>query len=247
MLPVYHNRKSRTDAINNFRRLHGKQKLQFLWDYYKLPLAVLCITISIFIYSIYRHTSQKDTILYTALVNVAAGEELTQNLTEVFLESADFAPSKNICQLYPSLYLTDNIDSPYHAYTYASRMKILAAIDARQMDLVLMDKEAFDAFSQSGYLYSMDSFFSEKSVLYKILCPYFVKNTIILEDNSLDLYFDETAVYQSETETHFMGIDLSASPVVQKAGFRDTVYLGIIKNTAHQETIIKFLNYMYDL
>ena len=124
-------------------------------------------------------------------------------------------------------------------------MKILAAIDARQMDVALMDQEAFDAFSQNGYLYEMDCFFSEHTPLYETLKPYLAENTVILKDNSLDLYFDETAIYDAETETHVMGIDLSGSPVIQKAGFRDTVYLGILKNTLHKDAVIEFLQYLY--
>lgn len=245
MLPAYHTRISGAGALKNLRRLHGKQKLQFLWDYYKLPLAVLCIAVSVAAYSIYGHMTQKNTILYTALINVTAGEELRQNLTDAFLKSIDIDSSKYNCQLYTGLYLTEDMNSAYHAYTYASRMKILAAIDARQMDVALMDQEAFDAFSQNGYLYEMDCFFSEHTPLYKTLKPYFAENTVILKDNSLDLYFDETAIYDAETETHVIGIDLSGSPVIQKAGFRDTVYLGILKNTLHKDAVIEFLQYLY--
>lgn len=245
MLPAYHTGISGAGALKNLRRLHGKQKLQFLWDYYKLPLAVLCIAVSVAAYSIYGHMTQKNTILYTALINVTAGEELRQNLTDAFLKSIDIDSSKNNCQLYTGLYLTEDMNSAYHAYTYASRMKILAAIDARQMDVALMDQEAFDAFSQNGYLYEMDCFFSEHTPLYETLKPYFAENTVILKDNSLDLYFDETAIYDAETETHGIGIDLSGSPVIQKAGFRDTVYLGILKNTLHKDAVIEFLQYLY--
>ena len=29
----------------NLRTLHGRKKVQYIWDYYKLPLAVLCIVL----------------------------------------------------------------------------------------------------------------------------------------------------------------------------------------------------------
>ncbi len=240
MLPVHQIQTSAADTLKKFRRLQGKQKIQFLWDYYKLPLAGLCIAVSLAAYSIYGHMTHKDTVLYTALVNVAAGEELMHNLTTAFLEAAGTDPSKNTCQLYTGLYLTDDPGSAYHAYTYASRMKILAAINARQIDLVLMDQEAFDAFSQNGYLYETNLFISEHTPLYETLEPYFAENTVILEDNA------SAAIYHAQTETQVMGIDLSASPVIQKAGFSGTVYLGILKNTAHKETVLEFLQYLYD-
>lgn len=39
-----------------------------------------------------------------------------------------------------------------HEYAYASKMKLFAAINAKQLDLVLMNREAYDLCSQSGFL-----------------------------------------------------------------------------------------------
>ena len=92
--------------------------------------------------------------------------------------------------------MTDDENNIYHEYTYASRMKILSTIDAEQLDVVLMDREAFDAFSQKGYLSNLDELLAEEApALHQQLAPYFVTNTVILEDNSEDLLFDDSAVY----------------------------------------------------
>ena len=139
----------------NLRTLHGRKKVQYIWDYYKLPLAVLCIVLYAAGYMLYGRITHKDTVLYAALVNVAAGEDLTQELTGDFLDYLNLNPSKNELELYTGLYLTDDETNQYHEYTYASRMKIQAAIDGELMDVVLMNREAFDAFSQSGYLYDL--------------------------------------------------------------------------------------------
>ena len=45
----------------------------------------------------------------TALVNVAAGEDLTQELTGDFLDYLNLNPSKNELELYTGLYLNNNI------------------------------------------------------------------------------------------------------------------------------------------
>ena len=55
-------------------------------------------------------------------------------------------------------------NSEYHPYTYATKMRILGAIDAEQLDLVLMDREAFDAFSQNGYLTDLQALLSEEAL-----------------------------------------------------------------------------------
>ncbi len=241
------NKAARTAAKENLSRLRGRKLLQYLWDYYKLPLAILCITAFAAISILHSRLTRKDVVLYTALVNVTAGEELTEKLDGRFLKSQNINTSKNMLYLYTGLYLTDDADSAFYAYTYASRTKILAAIDAEQLDVVLMNKEAFDSFSQNGYLCSLDELLAQESpALYPVLKPYLAENIVILEDYQIDLYPDDSADFPARTEEHLMGLDLSASPIIRDAGFEDTVYLGILKNSPRKAAAAAYLQYLYE-
>ena len=241
-----------SEARPYMQSLHGKAKLrfclQYLWDYYKLPLATAAIALYIALYAVYGHFTHKDTVLYAALVNVAVGETLTEELSSRFLTAQNLNTNANTFRLYSGLYLTDDENNIYHEYTYASRLKILASIDAEQLDVALMNKEAFDAFSQNGYLSDIDELLAEEvPALHQQLAPHFVTNTVILEDNSEDLLLDGSAVYHAETESYPMGLDLSASPMIQKGGFQETVYLGIIKNSPRIHTVFDYLEYLFKL
>ena len=153
--------------------------------------------------------------------------------------------SKNELKLYTDLYLTDDELNAYHEYTYASRMKILASIEGKQMDIVLMNREAFDAFSQNGYLHDLDSFLSaEDPDLYRALEPSLVSNIVILEDNADDMALDDSLSYSALTQEHRFGLNLSESPYVEQAGFGDTVYLGIVANTPRTEAVMSYLRYL---
>ena len=55
-------------------------------DYYKFAFIVAGILLHILFYIISGHSLHKDSILYIAMVNFAPGEEMTQNLTDGFLE-----------------------------------------------------------------------------------------------------------------------------------------------------------------
>lgn len=223
-----------------------KQKLQYIWDYYKLPIAIICIATYIVIYIIYGHYTHKDTTLYTALVNVTAGENLTDRLSNDFLQSQNIDTTKNTLNLYSNLYLTSDKDNIYHEYTYASRVKILATIDSEQLDIVIMNKEAFDAFAQNGYLCNLDRLLAkEEPKLYEKLKPFLVKNISILEDNAMDLIFDDSLTYSAKTEKYSMGLDLSASPAIQEAGFGETIYLGVIKNTPRKDVVMEYIKYLF--
>ena len=222
-----------------------RKKIQYIWDYYKFPLVVLCIFLYVIGYFLYGHFTRKDTILYTALVNVSASESLTRQLSTNFIPYIKEDSSKKELQLYTGLYLTDDENNPNHEYTYASRMKILASIDGEQLDVVLMNKESFDAFSQNGYLYNLEELLSnEYPALYEKWKPYLVTNTIILEDNSTDVQLDSSISYQAVTEEAPTGLAISQTGLLHDAGFSDTVYLGIVANTSRADTAVHYIQYL---
>lgn len=228
------------------RDLHGAQKIQYIWDYYKLPLALLAIVLYVIVYILYRHLTYKDTILYTALVNVNAGETLTEQLAEGFLEVSGIDTSKNKLHVYADLYLTDDENNAYHEYTYASRMKILASIDGELFDVVLMNQEAFDAFSQNGYLCNLDELLADENPdFYNDINPFIVNNIYIEEDNSFELIFDSSIPYNTVSEEYPMGLDLSQARLIKQAGFGETVYFGIIENSPRKETAVAYLKYLF--
>ncbi|MCM1189760.1 MAG: hypothetical protein NC541_10760 [bacterium] len=230
----------------NLTALHGRKRLQYIWNYYKFPLAVLCIVLYIAGYAAYRSITHKDTVLYTALVNVVAGADLTERLGENFVDYLDLDSAKYELTLYTGLYLTDDELNEYHEYTYASRMKILASIEGEILDVVLMNREAFDAFSQNGYLCDLGDLLSRESpALYERLAADLVNGIEILEDNSSDLIFDESTPYQAVTAEYPMGLDLSRSALIREAGFEDTVYLGIIANSPRLDAALAYLEYLF--
>lgn len=203
-----------------WKSLQGKQRVQYVWDYYKFPIAVALILIYIIGYNVYGHFSKKDIILYTGLVNVSVNDRLNEQLSAGFLEFMEEDISKKDVQLYTGLYLTDDPNDPNHEYTYASRIKILAAIDGEQLDVVLMNKEAFDAFSQNGYLCNLEELLQESAPdMTEELKPYLV------------------------TREYPAGLDLSQMNLFKQAGFEDTVYLGVIANSPRMDTAVEYINF----
>jgi len=230
----------------NRKTLKGTKRIQYIWDYYKFPLVISGILLYILAYTLYNHFTYKETVLYTALVNVNAGEDLTAGLSRDFLEYLNLNPSKSKIELYSGLYLTDDEQNAYHQYTYASRIKILAIIDGELLDVVLMNREAFDAFSQNGYLCALEDILPQAdSGLYDTVKSDFVTNITILEDNSIDRQFDSSISYSAVTEEHFYGIDLSHTKLIHNAGFKEPVYIGILANSPRVNTAIEYLRYLF--
>lgn len=226
------------------RRLKGRKKLQYLWDYYKLHFIVACILLYIFGYMLYGHFTQKNHVLYAAFINVAPSDAVTDRLSDSFLISRNMDLNKNAFYLYTGLYLTSDETNPYHEYTYASRIKLIAAIDSETLDIALMDQEAFDAFSQNGYLCNMEEFLSEADPeLYQDCHELLKDNIVILEDNAEETALDSSVSYIAETEEYPMALDISRTPLLKDAGFTEPVYLGIIKNTPRKEESAEYIRY----
>lgn len=213
--------KKTTPEKENFHNLHGFKKVEYIFDYYKLHMAVLLIILYITGYIIYGHFTHKDTILYTALVNVTAGESLTTQLSTDFLNYLETDTDKNDFHLYTGVYLTENQSNPHYEYTYASQAKILAAIESRQLDVVLMNQESFDTFSQNGYLCNLKELLSSSDAdLFEKLEPCIV--------------------------TPFTGLDvLALEGILKKAGFKEKVYLGVIENSPRKDRSVDYIKYLF--
>ena len=106
-----HFKKSSNEKWNSLSR---KQKVRYVWDYYKFPIAVCLICIYIVGYTVYGHFTKKEVLLYTALVNVSAGEQLTNELDGGFLDFLGADVSKTELELYTGISLTDDPDAPNH-------------------------------------------------------------------------------------------------------------------------------------
>ncbi len=218
-----------------------KQKLQYIWDYYKLPIffsfALICVLLSL----LHQRLHKKETILCLSFVNVSASDTLMEKLTDGFLAARKFNASRNKISLTSGLYLTEDATAAEHEYTYASRMKILGSINAEKMDVVFMNREAFDTFAQNGYLYNLEQLSlppASKACL--------VSNTHIIKDNATDVFLDKNTKYQAVTEDYLMGLKVNSCPVLKAAGFTDDLYLGIIKNSPRKKAAADYISYLFD-
>lgn len=231
-----------------FSQLHGWKKLGYIWDYYKLPIFLLCIALYAGGYLVYRQVTHRDVVLYTALANIAPGEEVKEELGNGFLTSREIDPKKNECYLYSGLYLTTEINAVDQQSAYASQMKVLAAIDGEEMDVALMDKNAFDMFAHAGYLCNISEFLSEKAAgLYQELEPFIESNVHILKDNATDAALNPEVKYESETEEFPMAINVSEASLIKKAGFNGKVYLGVIANSPRKDMAVDYISYLYGI
>ena len=236
-------------SLRTLRELKGKAKLRYILDYYKLPLILAGLLLYAAVWFAMRSLNQKENILFVGLINAVPSEEMMTALSDGYLDAMEYPESDFAVYLYRNLFLTADEASEYHAYSYASRMKILGAIDAQRLDIVLMNQEAFDAFSQNGYLEDLAGLIPGASgqyrELYDRIADSLQKNIYIREDNATDILLGTADEYWSVSSEGFFGLDLSAvSPLIQKEELTGNVYLGIIANSPRKEEALRYLEYL---
>ena len=118
-----------------------------IWAYYKLPIAIVLIVVYILGYAAYRHVTKKEDVLYLGLVNITAGSDLTEQLTTGFAEAQGLTKKQQV-DLLSGLLLSESAEEQY---VYASEMKLLGAVSAQRLDVVLMDEYARDRLLADDY------------------------------------------------------------------------------------------------
>lgn len=229
------------EALSNMS-LSGK--LGYVFEYYKFPLALALIAAVALGSFLYYRLTRKDALLYVACANIAVGDDLDRALNEGFARSIGANPGKKEVSLYRGLYLSRDATQQNHEYAYASQLKVLAAMANRQLDVMLMNREAYDIMSAGGYLLPLTDLLGQDEGLYRRVADLLTENTVILEDNDIEHRLNETVPYSAVTESVANGLLISAFPLFEGAGFSGDVYLGAIGNSARSDAVLRYIDYL---
>ena len=235
----------RAERRDAFRRMNFGEKLDYLFTYYKLPVILILLAAYVVGYAAYRRITRREVLLYAALVNIASAEETERTLSEGFLYAYSFDAKQYAMTLYSGVYLTNDASLADHEYAYASRLKLMAAVDAERLDVLLMDREAYDLLSADGYLLELTpDLFQEDPELYQRLAAFLTENAVILEDNAVEHRLNEAEPYRAETVRQGNAVEISRFSLFQTAGYEDSIYCGIVRNTSRLPAAVEYLDYL---
>ena len=223
-----------------FRKMTVGQKLEHLWMYYKVPFLVGILVLVLLIGGIRDLLTAKGPVLYVAEMNVAFEEDTRRTLCEGYLSARGLDPQKQEVFYYQNLYLSQDPSPEKQEMVYTTQMKLLGAVNAGQMDLILMGKEGYDQCSANGLLLDLTAIIPEGDAL----CPYLTENAVLSEDDSPDALPDGEGNYPTVTEYVCNGLDVSSFPIFEGTGHSESVYLGVIANTRRADTCRDYMDYL---
>lgn len=223
-----------------YSQLSPREKIGHIWLYFKWYILLGIAAVAIVISAVYSAVTAKDPVLYVGYLNVSVGEDLDARLSGGFLDARELDPGRAEILFYRDLYLSTDPSAENHQYAYSSRMKVLATINTKQLDVVLMNREAYDIMSGRGYLLDLNALFGDNSAL----TPLLTANTVILEDNAMEYDLNQAEEYIAVTEDVVNGLNLTDVPLFRQAGFSGEVYAGIVANTPRPDTCSEYLAYI---
>ncbi len=232
----------RAENREAFAKMNLPQRLDHIFEYYKFPLALALIAAVTLGSILYYRLTRREALLFVACANLSIGDTLDSALCDGYLRSVGADPGKKQVQLYRNLYLSQDASAQNHEYAYASRLKTLAAMANGQLDVMLMNREAYDIMSAGGYLLPLEGFLDAD--LRARVSDQLTENTVILEDNEIEHSLDERVPYQAKTEAVANGIRISAFPLFARAAFSGDVFLGVIGNTARGDAALRYIDYL---
>lgn len=225
-----------------FKKMNFQDKMIYIFSYYKAYILVPLIALILLGHFLYTSANKKEEVLYLAFINVATGQDIETAVNEDFLSLHFEKPQKKKVVIYKELYLSDNASVDNNRYAYASRIKILGSIEAKKLDICIVNKEAYDLLSNSGYLYDLNVLLSKEEL--SALNTHLTYNDVLINDNRIDHLLNEETSIDSSAVSVCNGIDISDFKIIRDAGFSDTIYLCVIANSERIETVRTFISYL---
>ena len=226
-----------------FRAMSIPEKADYIFAYYKLPLVLILIALIAIGSAIHQIVTHKDAVLYAAYLNVVPDDKTDSTLTGGYLERIGADPARNEVLCYHELYISTDDTIQNHQYAYASKLKLMGAIDGEQLDVVIMNREAYDLLSAWGYLLDLGDACAANPRLEAAL----VSNTVISSDNRVEVELNEADAYIAETIEIANAVELGDSPLFPDFAADEHIYLGVIANTPRQEQSLDYLDYVLGL
>lgn len=227
-----------------FRTMSPKEKLDYILTYYNYVILLILAALFVLGSVVHHQLSTRDPVLYLGFLNVGVGEDLELTLGDDYLRAAGHNPRQQEVYLYKDLYLTDDASIENQEYAYASRIKLMAAVSAQKLDLVLMNRESWDLLSRGGYLLALPPLLESSPALAEGLLPLVQENEVVLSENNIEYQLGEAEALQVETESVSNALRVNDLPLFAGAEFPEEVWLGVIANSPRQEEIQRCLDYL---
>ena len=206
-----------------FKELTFSQKIQYIWDYYKIPIFLVIIGIIAVTSFIHGRLAQKNTVLSVLCVNVenSTTEDSGADIFNDFLTDNGYDLSKDEIALDKNICV--NVDK--NGLDYQNMAVLTAYFASNEYDICFMDDKTFDYYA--------------KNVCFEDISKY-------LDKAVLEKYKDKLTYATIDGTEYPCGIRLSAddNEFVKASGLYSSCTVGVCCDSSHDAMVKKLCGYI---
>lgn len=206
--------------LNNLKQLTPKERIVYLWDYYKISVVVFTLVFALGIAGIFYYFSSGATSLYVVLVNA---QETESTVFSELLDANSSGSEQNIVEVEGSYKLQTGASENADVTT----VQVLAALfSIGDMDIFAANEDVFQRYASQGGFEDLEPFLSED----------------LLTVHTDDLYYTDVNGVQM-----LSGIWLrEGSPLHTVGYYTDDVVLGIAANAGNFDNALCIVKSMLE-
>jgi hypothetical protein len=212
---------------NWFRNMTTKEKVEYIWDYYKVHIIVSILVIYLLVSFTSSIINRKDYVLNIALigkyVDFNGQSEFSKKVTKELI--GDPSGKKQTSVDFYRL-----VKGPNGNLTLdpASTQKLMARIGAQDIDVIVLDKNNFDILARQGAFLRLDKV---KELNLTEL------NVVKIEEDSAEVKPGVYGIYVGRGNKYLEDLEYDYSDKI----------IAIMSNGQHKDLAIKFVKWLLDI
>ena len=228
------------EQTRKLKEMDSRQKLQYIWDYYKAPLIIALLVIYALAAFIHNRLTYKPTVFNLVLIDSSVTDLINESLLDGYAEyNKNFNPGKEQLSLRAD-YNTADLDQGF----YSNRQKLMMEYGSGTIDATLAPKAAIEELAPNQAFADLSAVLPEE-----------LTDRISAEGREL-IYTSYKDPSTGKVYKLPVAVNVSDSAPIKK-GFTDIngktfpyfdrdCYLAISPNSEYMDNCILFLNYLLD-
>jgi ABC-type glycerol-3-phosphate transport system substrate-binding protein len=201
-----------------------REKFNYIKEYYKFHIIGTLVLIAIVTSFVVEARNKKEPILNVTMMGNYVDNQKLQELQEKATASLIKENPKNKKIVAMDFLITS--DNPADQYAYASSQKLMAALAAGDIDILIMDKESFEANGKEGIFLRLDTL------------PQY--STLNLKDFETLKFSNK----ENNVEEGIYGISINNSQLFKDLNYETTdKILGIVSNSKNVDKAFEFIQW----
>ncbi len=219
---IYQQRQELSEK-DKLKDMSFRNKISYLWEYYKFHALITLLVIGFAIYFIYHLVTPKvETELYAAIINNTISDEIWEQYQTEVSDYLKLDPKTQDVIMNPAFYLNGSSE-----YAMNMQTALVTYVAAGDVDVMIAPESQFQQFTYKGF---NDKLYDNLPTdLYSELTDYlYVTSTDEdPEESAYGIYLTDTDLFSKNAEN------------------TDPYILGIITNSNHKNNAIEFIRMLF--